>query len=88
MSQGTDTFDPVQESNMTLMEHLIELRTRLIWIAGALVIGTAWLYFRPLIGASIVGAGILIAIVVLGIGKSKAGKAAGRPQDTAPASTQ
>ena len=41
MSQGTDTFDPVQESNMTLMEHLIELRTRLIWVAGALVIGTA-----------------------------------------------
>lgn len=39
MSQKTATFDP-NESQMSLMEHLIELRTRLIWICGALVICT------------------------------------------------
>ena len=53
---------------------------------SAVVIGIAWLYFRPLIGASIVAAGIVIAIVALRMGKAKAGKAAGSHQDTAPAS--
>lgn len=51
MSQGTDTLDPVQESNMTLMEHLIELRTRLIWVASALVLGTlvAMIFVNPIL---------------------------------------
>lgn len=40
MSQQTQALDPVEESNMTLMEHLIELRVRLVWIAGALIVGT------------------------------------------------
>jgi sec-independent protein translocase protein TatC len=33
-------FDPVEGSRMGLMEHLIELRSRMIWIVGALLIGT------------------------------------------------
>lgn len=41
MSQQTATFDPVEEGgSMTLMEHLIELRMRLMWIVGSLVVGT------------------------------------------------
>lgn len=42
MSQQTDVapFDPVDESRMSLMEHLIELRTRLIWISGSIIVGT------------------------------------------------
>jgi sec-independent protein translocase protein TatC len=32
--------DPVDASRMGLMEHLFELRTRLLWIVGALVAGT------------------------------------------------
>jgi sec-independent protein translocase protein TatC len=39
MSQQASTFDP-GESQMTLMEHLIELRGRLIWICTALVVST------------------------------------------------
>lgn len=39
MSQKTAAFDP-NESQMSLMEHLIELRTRLIWICTALVVST------------------------------------------------
>ncbi len=37
---AADQLDPVEESNMTLMEHLIELRTRLMWIGGAVIIAT------------------------------------------------
>lgn len=42
MSQGemAPQYDPVEESRMGLMEHLGELRTRLIWVVGALLIGT------------------------------------------------
>lgn len=42
MSQGelVPDFDPVEDSRMGLMEHLAELRTRLLWIVGALLIGT------------------------------------------------
>lgn len=40
MSQQTPAYDPVQEDKMTLMEHLVELRRRLIWIVGALLVGT------------------------------------------------
>jgi len=39
MSQQATGYTP-DESQMTLMEHLIELRTRLIWICGALVVST------------------------------------------------
>lgn len=39
MSQNVSTYDPT-EGQMTLMEHLIELRTRLIWICTALVVST------------------------------------------------
>ena len=35
-----DPYDPIDESSMTLMEHLIELRTRMMWIGGALIITT------------------------------------------------
>lgn len=50
MSQKIATFDP-NESQMSLMEHLIELRTRLIWICGALVICTiiALFFYNPLV---------------------------------------
>lgn len=33
-------MDPLDHDSMTLMEHLQELRVRLMWIAGALIIGT------------------------------------------------
>jgi len=39
MSQHASTFDPSQ-GQMTLMEHLIELRTRLVWVCGTLVVTT------------------------------------------------
>ena len=39
-AQTADAFDPIEESSMTLMEHLIELRTRVMWIGGALIIAT------------------------------------------------
>jgi sec-independent protein translocase protein TatC len=39
VSQQASTFDPNQ-GQMTLMEHLIELRTRLIWICTSLVVTT------------------------------------------------
>lgn len=46
MSQQASTLDPMEpldpldESRMTLMEHLIELRMRLIWVVGAMLVGT------------------------------------------------
>ena len=50
MSQQVSTLDP-NESQMSLMEHLIELRTRLIWICTALVICTtiAIFFYNPLV---------------------------------------
>ncbi len=39
MSQHASALDP-NESQMTLMEHLIELRTRLVWVCSALVVST------------------------------------------------
>jgi len=50
MSQQASTLDPNQ-SQMSLMEHLIELRTRLIWISSALVIFTtiAVFFYNPLV---------------------------------------
>jgi sec-independent protein translocase protein TatC len=44
MSQQASTaeppYDPVESSSMTLMEHLKELRLRLMWMSGALIVGT------------------------------------------------
>ena len=50
MSQQASTYDP-NEGQMSLMEHLIELRTRLIWICTALVISTiiAFFFYNPLV---------------------------------------
>jgi sec-independent protein translocase protein TatC len=39
-AQTADPYDPIEESSMTLMEHLVELRTRLMWAGGALIIAT------------------------------------------------
>lgn len=50
MSQKAAAFDP-NESQMSLMEHLIELRARLMWICGALVVCTviALFFYNPLV---------------------------------------
>lgn len=45
MSQKTASYQPlpepaIDEAKMTLMEHLIELRYRLMWIVGALLVAT------------------------------------------------
>jgi len=50
VSQKAAAFDP-NESQMSLMEHLIELRARLMWICGALVICTviALFFYNPLV---------------------------------------
>ena len=51
MTQNVDTFDPVAESSMSLMEHLIEFRQRLMWVVAALAIGTliSMLFVNPLL---------------------------------------
>jgi Transmembrane protein 43 len=41
-------------------------------LVSTLVIGFAWLWFRPLIGIAIIATGALIAFVALSLGKSKA----------------
>lgn len=63
MSQGemAPQYDPVDESRMGLMEHLGELRTRLIWVVGALLIGTL---------VSFVFVERLLAIITEPVGKS------------------
>lgn len=50
MSQKAATFNP-DESQMSLMEHLIELRARLMWICSALVVCTivALFFYSPLV---------------------------------------
>jgi sec-independent protein translocase protein TatC len=40
MSQQAAAMEPMSESSMSLMEHLKELRNRLIWIVGGLLVGT------------------------------------------------
>lgn len=40
MSRQSSTYQPIDESKMTLMEHLVELRYRLMWIVGGLLVGT------------------------------------------------
>ncbi len=51
MSQQSEAYDPVHSSSMSLMEHLVELRSRLIWVLGALVTGTliAMIFVNPLL---------------------------------------
>ena len=65
MSQKSATYKPIQTSpssqppkptssddeKMTLMEHLIELRYRLMWIVGALLVGTliAMIFVNPIL---------------------------------------
>jgi sec-independent protein translocase protein TatC len=40
VSKQDPKYEQAAEDRMTLMEHLVELRTRLLWIVGALLIGT------------------------------------------------
>jgi sec-independent protein translocase protein TatC len=40
MSQQTTTMEPPNDGSMSLMEHLVELRTRLMWVFGAVIVGT------------------------------------------------
>ncbi len=51
MSQQATMMDPVNDGSMSLMEHLIELRTRLIWIIATMLGGTviALFFAEPLI---------------------------------------
>jgi len=51
MSQQAPTVDPVEANQMTLMEHLNELRVRLMWVVGSLVVTTflAFLFAKPLL---------------------------------------
>ena len=39
MSQQVTMTEPLNEGSMSLMEHLIELRTRLMWIIGTMLVG-------------------------------------------------
>lgn len=43
--------NPIEDSRMALMDHLIELRNRLLWVVGALIIGTAlsMLFVTPIL---------------------------------------
>jgi sec-independent protein translocase protein TatC len=41
MSQQAGMMEPMNDGSMSLMEHLVELRGRLIWIVGTLLAGTA-----------------------------------------------
>lgn len=51
MSQQASMMEPMNDGSMSLMEHLKELRTRLIWIVGGLLIGTlaSMAYAEPII---------------------------------------
>jgi sec-independent protein translocase protein TatC len=51
VSQQSSAYDPIESSSMSLMEHLIELRSRLIWVVGALAIGTliSMIFVNPLL---------------------------------------
>ncbi len=40
MSQAGPPIEAIEDSRMTLMDHLRELRTRLMWIVGSLILGT------------------------------------------------
>ena len=51
VSESQPEHNPIEESRMTLMDHLVELRNRLLWIVGALIIGTAlsMLFVTPIL---------------------------------------
>ncbi len=51
MSQQVQSIDAVEQSQMTLMEHLNELRIRLTWIVVSLFIGTilSFVFAEPLL---------------------------------------
>lgn len=51
MTQSSSQYTPVDESRMTLMDHLRELRSRLMWIVGSIVIGTvlSMVFVTPLL---------------------------------------
>lgn len=51
MSQQAPTVDTIETSSMSLMEHLQELRVRLMWIGGAMIVGTviAMMFVTPII---------------------------------------
>jgi sec-independent protein translocase protein TatC len=51
VSQASPQLNPIEENRMTLMDHLRELRTRLIWVVGALILGTllSMLFVDPLL---------------------------------------
>ena len=51
MTSRSSQLTSVEESRMTLMDHLRELRTRLIWIVGALFAGTllSMVFVNPLL---------------------------------------
>lgn len=52
MSQQTPAVPAIDEDKMTLMEHLFELRTRSIWIVGALLVCTLFsmIFVVPILG--------------------------------------
>lgn len=52
MSQQAPTVDSIETNSMTLMEHLQELRVRLMWILGAMIVGTviAMAFVTPILG--------------------------------------
>ena len=51
VSEPQPEHNPIEDSRMALMDHLIELRNRLLWIVGALIIGTAlsMLFVTPIL---------------------------------------
>lgn len=73
MSQIHPSYNPIEESRMTLMDHLRELRTRLMWVIGALVIGT---------GLSMFFVSPLLQFIILPLTESGAQPMAIGPTDT------
>lgn len=73
MTQGQPTYDPIDASRMTLMDHLRELRTRLIWVIGALAAGTA---------ISMIFVGPLLEFIILPLTEAGAKPMAIGPTDT------
>ena len=51
VSEPQPEHNPIEDSRMALMDHLIELRNRLLWVVGALIIGTAlsMLFVTPIL---------------------------------------